>query len=195
MGQTSPDAARNSVLAALRDPAIARMGFGVGWILIFPHDYERVAKAIESGAISVQVNSDVLAGHGKYDYQANCFYLPQGGSDLDVLIHESTHAIFDIRKLATSTAESEGMAYIAQSLFYRIKFGPQSRYIPSMNQDPISWFGWQTIYDESLALAEILIKTPYITPDRAQGLFNAIGMTKDYIDQGQYAKYDGVPGA
>jgi hypothetical protein len=121
----SPDeAARKAVLAALRDPAVARMGFGVGFVLIFPRDYERVARAIESGAITVHADPSLGPHQANYNYQSNCFNVPPGISDLPLLIHEATHAIFDIRRIATGTGESEGMAYIAQALFSRVKYGP-----------------------------------------------------------------------
>ena len=146
----SPEvAARNAVLAALRDSTVAKMGFGVGQILIFPADYERVAKAIEGGAIKVKVDSSISAHMANYNYGNDSLNVPPGGSDANLLIHEATHAIFDLRGINCSTGESEGMAYIAQALFTRIKYGHQGRYIPSMDQHPVSWFGWQTIFDES----------------------------------------------
>jgi len=188
-------AARNAVLATLRDPAIKRMGFGVGSVLIFPFDYERVAKAIEGNKISVRVDPKGSAHMALYDYASDRFKIPPGGSNPDLLVHEATHAIFDIRKIATGTGVSEGMAYIAQALFQRIKFGPQARYVPAMDQGLISFMGWQMIFDLSRALAEVLIKTPYITRDRAEPLFNAVGMTVTYLGQGPNANYNGVPGA
>ena len=195
----SPDvAARNTVLAALRDRTVRRMGFGVGGILISPSDYEGVAKAIESSKIRVMVDSSPDASDhlAYYASNSNCFILPPSGDcDPSLVIHEATHAIFDIRKINCSTGESEGMAYIAQALFTRIKNGPQKRYIPAMDENPFSpfsWIGWQMIFDESSALAEILIKTPYITRDRAERLFNAIRMTKKYTDQGARTNNDGV---
>jgi hypothetical protein len=130
-----------------------------------------------------------------YDYASDRFKIPPGGSNPDLLVHEATHAIFDIRKIATGTGVSEGMAYIAQALFQRIKFGPQARYVPAMDQGLISFMGWQMIFDLSRALAEVLIKTPYITRDRAEPLFNAVGMTVTYLGQGRNANFNGVPGA
>jgi hypothetical protein len=186
---------RNAVLATLRDPAVARMSFKVGWILILPSDYERVAKAIESGAITVQVDPKVSSHMALYDYDSNSFHIPPGGSSPELLIHEATHAIFDLRSLSTSTGEAEGMAYIAQALFRRIKYGPQPRYIPDWGEGVFSHFGWQMIFDQAASLADILFRTPSITRDQAQILFNSVGMTVTYINQGSYAGYNGVPGA
>jgi hypothetical protein len=203
----SPDeVARKQVLAALRDPAVGRMNFGVGRVFIIAHDYERVAKAIESGVITVHVDSRLPAHMAEYWSgagptaldKANSFAVPPGGSDVSLLIHEATHAIFDIQKRPSYTAESEAVAYVAQTLFSRIKYGPSARYIVS--SDPahvMSWIAWQAIFDQASMLAEILIKTkpPYVTEDQAKLLYWAIGNTTTYINQGSNTSYDGVPGA
>jgi hypothetical protein len=204
----SPDeVARKQVLAALRDPAVGRMNFGVGRVFIIAHDYERVAKAIESGAITVHVDSRLAAHMAEYWSgagptaldKANSFAVPPGGSDPSLLIHEATHAIFDIQNRPSYTNESEALAYVAQALFSRIKYGPPSaRYIVS--QDPahvISWIAWQAIFDQASLLAEILITTkpPYVTEDQAKLLYWAIGNTITYINQGPNTSYDGVAGA
>jgi len=203
----SPDeVARKQVLAALRDPAVGRMSFGVGRVFIIAYDYERVAKAIESGIITVHVDSRLPAHMAEYWSgrgptaldKANSFAVPPGGSDVSLLIHEATHAIFDIQNRASYTAESEGVAYVAQALFSRLKYGPSARYIVS--QDPahvISWIAWQAIFDQASMLAEILtkVKPPYVTEDQAKLLYWAISNTVTYTNQGSSTSYDGVPGS
>lgn len=193
---TREEIARQAVLTTLRDPAVGRMVFGVGWVLILPNDYERVAKAIESGAITVHIDSSLPSHMAQYNSGANRLDVPPGGSDPALLIHESTHAIFDIRSLPASTSESEGIAYIAQALFGRLKYGrPRSRYMVSADPvNPVSWFGWQTIFDQSSALAEILVTTPYLRRDQVTMLFTAVSMTTTYINQGPDTSYNGVPG-
>jgi hypothetical protein len=203
----SPDeVARQQVLAALRDPAVGRMNFGVGRVFIIAYDYERVAKAIESGAITVHVDSSLAAHMAQYSPgrgptaldKPNSFAIPPGGSSQSLLIHEATHAIFDIQSRASYTAESEGTAYIAQMLFNRLKYGASSRHIVS--QDPahvVSWIAWQTIFDQASLLAEMLTKVspPYVTEDQAKMLYWAVSNTLTYIAQGSNTSYDGVPGA
>jgi hypothetical protein len=203
----SPDElARKQVLAALRDPAVGRMNFGVGRVFIIAYDYERVAKAIESGIITVHVDSrlaphmaEYWSGQGSTALdKANSFAVPPGGSDESLLIHEATHAIFDIQNRPSYTAESEGLAYVAQALFSRIKYGPSARYIVSADPAHVmSWIAWQAIFDQASMLAEILInaKPPYVTEDQAKVLYWAIGNTITYINQGSNTSYDGVPGA
>jgi hypothetical protein len=203
----SPDeVARQQVLAALRDPAITHMNFGVGRVFIIASDYERVAKAIESGVITVHVDSKVAAHMAEYWSQqgstpldrANSFAIPPGGSDPALLVHEATHAIFDIQKRDSYTNESEAVAYVAQALFTRLKYGPQNRYIVSQDPaHPVSWFAWQEIFDQSGMLADILLKIspPYVTEEQARILYWAIGGTITYIRQGPRTAYDGVPGA
>ena len=131
--------------------------------------------------------------------KANSFAVPPGGSDQALLIHEATHAIFDIQNRPSYTNESEALAYVAQALFSRIKYGPPAtRYIVSQTQRMwISWIAWQAIFDQASTLAEILIKTkpPYVTEDQAKMLYWAVGNTLTYINQGPNTSYDGVPGA
>src|SRR6185312_9446953 len=164
----SPDeVARKQVLAALRDPAVGRMSFGVGRVFIIAYDYERVAKAIESGIITVHVDSRLPAHMAEYWSgrgptaldKANSFAVPPGGSDVSLLIHEATHAIFDIQNRASYTAESEGVAYVSQAPAH-----------------VISWIAWQAIFDQASMLAEILtkVKPPYVTEDQAKLLYWAI---------------------
>jgi hypothetical protein len=193
--------ARKQVLAALRDPAVGHMNFGVGRVFIIAYDYERVAKAIESGVINVHVDSRLAAHMAEYWSgrgptaldKANSFAVPSGGSSPALLIHEATHAIFDMQNRASYTAESEAVAYVAQALFSRLKYGPSARYIVS--SDPVhvvSWIAWQAIFDQASMLAEILmkVKPPYATEDQAKFLYWAISYTVTYINQGSNTSYD-----
>jgi hypothetical protein len=191
------EVARQQVLKVLRDPAVAHMNFGVGRVFIIAYDYERVAKAIESGAITVHVDSRLASHMAEYWSRqgstaldkANSFAVPPGGSSDNLLIHEATHAIFDLQSRDSYTAESEGLAYVAQELFIRLKYGPQSRYIVSSDPaHPVSRFA---------LLAETLTKIhpPYVTEDQAKMLYWAISNTITYINQGPNTGYDGVPGA
>ena len=203
----SPDeVARKQVLAALRDPAVGRMNFGVGRVFIIGYDYERVAKAIESGIITVHVDSR-LPGHMAEYWsrrgptaldKANSFAVPPAGASEPLLIHEATHAIFDIQGRDSYTAESEGVAYVAQALYSLLKYGPSGRYIVS--SDPahlISWVAWQAIFDQASMLASIVrnVRPPYVTEDQAKLLYWAISNTITYMNQGSTTSYDGVPGA
>ena len=203
----SPDeVARKQVLTALRDPAVSRMSFGVGRVFIIAYDYERVAKAVENGIITVHVDArlaphmaEYWSGRGSTALdKGNSFAVPPGGSSESLLIHEATHAIFDIQRRDSYTAESEAVAYVAQALFSRLKYGPQARHIVS--SDPahvVSWIAWQAIFDHVSMLADILAKTkpPYVTEDQAKLLYWAISNTVTYINQGSRTSYDGVPGA
>ena len=203
----SPDeAARKQVLAALRDPAVSRMSFGVGRVFIIAYDYERVAKAIESGSITVHVDSSLAPHMAEYWSgpgptaldKANSFAVPPGGSSQSLLLHEATHAIFDIQGRASYTAESEAVAYVAQALFSLFKYGPTPRHIVSSDRaHVVSWIAWQTIFDQASMLANILTKVspPYVTEDQAKLLYWAVSNTVTYTNQGSKTSYDGVPGA
>ena len=193
---TPDEAARNLVLATLRDPVVQRMNFGVGRIFIRAKDYENVAKAIEGGFIKVKMNPSL--GHIAMYYWANpdnrIEVSPTTGAAL--IIHECTHAIFDVRMIATHVDETEGMAYVAQALYGLLKNGPTARYIVSSDPlHPISWASWQFIFDESTRLATTLLNTHRVTDDDAALLHWAIKHANIYqsrADSDQAEVNDGV---
>jgi hypothetical protein len=194
----SPDeTARRAVLAALRGRAIAGMNFGIGRIYIIAYDYEIIANAVESGKIGVKVDPS-LSNKAVYHPGINRIDVAPGGSDVSLIIHECTHAIFDVHKIRTRVEETEGLAYTAQALYGLLKYGPQARYIVSEDPGhPISWAAWQMIFDQSSALAQVLRLRPdhWVSADEASSLFWAIKNTTWYAPRvGHDEVNDGVPG-
>ncbi|HEX4810181.1 MAG TPA: hypothetical protein VH325_14675 [Bryobacteraceae bacterium] len=186
------DAARSLVLNTLRGPAIARMRFGIGRIVISPDQYESVARAIESGYITVVVDPS-LKNKAEYYWNLNEIHLATT-SDPALIVHECTHAIFDLRKITTRVEETEGVAYVAQALYGLILYGPSPRYIVSSDPGhPISWAAWQVIFDESTRLATMILKTPWVSDKDADSLYWAIGHTNWYKPRvGNVERNDGV---
>lgn len=69
--------------------------------------------------------------------------------DNGLIVHECTHAIFDLRKLTTSVEQSEAFGYLAQALYgWLVRGGPPARrYMVSPDYaDFWSWGGWQLIF-------------------------------------------------
>ena len=99
--------------------------------------------------------------------------------DEALIVHEATHAIFDLRAIPTVVEKkSESVAYIAQALYGLIKNGPGPRYIVSPNpKDPISWAAWQNIFDKSSRLADMILLQPRLNAADAAELFRAIRNT------------------
>jgi hypothetical protein len=187
-------AARFLVLSTLRGPFIGRMTFAVGRIHIYPRDYEKVAAAIEAGSITVK--ADPTVGHiAYYNPATNRITLSPELRDRGLIVHEATHAIFDIRALFTRVEESEGVAYVAQMLYGRFANPGAPRYIVSADPGhPMSWAAWQEIFDQSSRLAQQLTKNPTATDDDAADLYRAIRNANLY--QGRLRNLevnDGVP--
>lgn len=170
---TPEQAVRNRVLSILRGPVVGRMNFGVGRIFIPSSNYEMVAKAIEGGFITVKVDPS-LSNSAVYYWGYNRIDLSPT-SDPALIVHECTHAIFDLRKITTRVEETEGLAYVAQALYGLLDRGPSARYIVSRDPlHPVSWTAWQLIFDESSRLAGLLMSTHQVTDDDAATLSWAI---------------------
>jgi hypothetical protein len=194
---TADKDAKKLVLATLRGWPTRRIDFSVGRIYIRASDYERVAKAIEADAI--RVKADVgLSSKAYYNPATNRMTVNPEQPDEPLIVHEATHAIFDLRAIPTIVEESEGIAYIAQALYGLIKNGPRPRYIVSPNPgNPMSWAAWQIIFDESSRLADMILLQPRLVADDAAELFRAIrntgaGWYRDRI--GKLEINDGVDG-
>jgi hypothetical protein len=171
---TVDETARKEVLDALRSPTARRMNFGLGRFFISAGSYEQVADAIDRGFIHVKVQSS-FHNRAEYHPDINEIWLAPGTSQ-SLIIHECTHAIFDLRKYTSAVEESEGIAYVAQELFDELKSGPRGRYIVSSDPaDPVSWVAWQSIFDMATALAKrIAAGDPWIMTKDAQFFYWAI---------------------
>jgi hypothetical protein len=176
---TPDQVARNLVLTILRDPVVRRMNFGVGFLIISATYYEDIAKAIEAGKIVVKSNPAL--GHLAMYYGGASparIELSPTISDMGLIVHECTHAIFDMLKLTTNVEQSEGFGYLSQALYGQLKYGPSPRYSVPFHWPPHSWASWQTIFDESSRLAAILKTKFWISEAEAARLFGAFKTTR-----------------
>ena len=138
MGAEEDKKAKETVLAVLQDQSINKIRFKVNRREISPALYQKVAEAIKGGKITVLVEPTLLAGGeaGRYYseikvgkdmefYDVLVLRSPTLGANVaekfhsaQVIIHECTHAGFDLLKLAKMThAEHEAASYIAGALF------------------------------------------------------------------------------
>jgi len=171
---TPDQIARNLVLTTLRGPVIGRMNFGVGFLMISAGYYEDIAKAIEAGKIVVKLNpaSTTLAF---YNGGLKPPVIELGPStSRDLIVHECTHAIFDMLKITTRVEQSEAFGYLSQALYGLLSHGPSARYNVPFHMPALSWVAWQTIFDESKRLAGVLKTNFWVSDDDASGLFWAI---------------------
>jgi hypothetical protein len=115
-----------------------------------------------------------------------------------LIIHECTHAIFDMRKITTRVEQSEGFGYLSQALYEWLTRGgpPSSRYMVSADcADLKSRGGWQLIFDESTRLAGKLVKSSWIDESEVADLYAGIRATRTYRDRvGSAGTNDGIQG-
>lgn len=93
-----------------------------------PNDFLTVALNIEQGNIDVQ-QGGVAAGKARYFIKnegnslANTFYLGKNNAAPNVfhslLVHESVHAIYDVKGITMPWLDNEAIAYIAQGFYIK----------------------------------------------------------------------------
>jgi hypothetical protein len=155
--------ARDVVLAVLRDPIASHLAFKIGSVELRPGDLTAVAHAIETGKITIIHRP--LAGNMAYYTPKNPYnrmevgfdHLP-GPTDRALIVHESTHASFDVRSVPLTMEQSELMGYVAQAL-YQGKFGadlgdsvPQ----PAFSVNPSNFIAWTGIFGRAAAIAKAI---------------------------------------
>jgi hypothetical protein len=111
---------KDDVVEVLSDYRIPWIRFSAGPINVNVEEYDRVANFVGSGAIKVKATKGVKM----YDPPSNTLYLRDGDSRYDVnirsgILHECTHIISDISKVAVSRLHDEAAAYLAQYTFYK----------------------------------------------------------------------------
>lgn len=124
---TKPSAgelAKQTILKILRNPAIARIKFKIDSFAVSPRSYAQVAGLIKDGRIRVEYNWGV--GTSAYYYEIKNkievgFTAATSLTKRAQVVHECTHAAFDVHLYSKSTvATSEAAAFVAECLFARI---------------------------------------------------------------------------
>jgi len=126
-----------TVMRIIRDPWISKVRFTLGEFSIFDWQYERVAMAIARGKITCEVgvkpNRELrsgLATECRYDPETRQLQFPDeqygssSGRQRFSIVHEATHASFDIQYGNGEGKEflaidDEAAAWLAQSVYMR----------------------------------------------------------------------------
>ncbi len=131
----------NTVIRILRQPGLAKIGFTLNGLSVTGHGYGLVAKAIEEKKIECRVvdkfesqgSAELAAGstvEARYNVDANAMLLPREdyGSvnhlEEASVVHEATHAIFDLAATSCNTRtlaiDDESAAIFAQALYLKL---------------------------------------------------------------------------
>ena len=119
---------RTNVLHVLRGEEAARIRFtfpfAAGTVTISPKSFDYVASAIEMGKVKVVPTTVFPAGvAGQYisGTPNELHVLPVVGREqLGQILHECTHALFDLTQTHVTANEDEAAAYVVDALYFRM---------------------------------------------------------------------------
>ena len=118
---------RRRVLNILRGHEAARIRFtvpvGSATITINTHTFQDVARAIEADDIAIDVDTPMPAGVGaQYLDDVDTLQIPPifGREQEGELLHECTHAWFDLKSTSIPALDEEATAYVVSSLYFRV---------------------------------------------------------------------------
>jgi hypothetical protein len=122
------------VIGVLSGVEATRIRFTIpvgGGITINRFTFQRVAGAIKRGDVHVKVTTTFPAGVGaQYDPSTNTIETPPviGRVDEGLVLHECTHAFFDLASTAIPALDDEATAYVVDALYFRMTGLPRNRW-------------------------------------------------------------------
>lgn len=138
---------KQTVLGILRDSDTQKIKpFSFGGIGFDPKTFPVLAGFIDRG--QVRVDDSGKDGMAEYDYKTNTIILGFTWTIDHVkealIVHECTHAVYDVAKTKMSTAISEAIAYIVQCQYLLVKRGDGKRLTsPSKAKDLVFELAWK----------------------------------------------------
>jgi hypothetical protein len=119
---------RAKILNLLRGSVAARIRFTFpfrfGTVTIAGASFGRVARAIEGGQVSLQVTTTFPSGvAGTYTSGTpNVLRVAPlvGRVEEGLLLHECTHAVFDLTRTKVTDNEDEAASYVVDALYFRM---------------------------------------------------------------------------
>lgn len=107
------------------EAARIRFTFPAGGVnhTITAHVFHRVARAIRHGHIHVTVTTTLPVGVGaQYHTDTDTIEAPRviGRPDEGLILHECTHAFYDITSNPINALDDEASAYVVDALYYRM---------------------------------------------------------------------------
>ena len=119
---------RNQVVQLLRGPEASRIRFtfpfAAGTVTISPVSFNRVATAIESGQMRIDVTNAFPPGvAGQYiSGTPNTLRIKPlaGRVESGLVLHECTHAVFDLTQTHVTANDDEAASYVVDALYFRM---------------------------------------------------------------------------
>lgn len=153
---------KRTVMGILRDSDTQKIkSFSFGGIGFDAQTFPILADFVDRGQIKVDDSGS--DGSAEYDYKTNTIILGFTWT-LDyvkqaLIVHECTHALYDVANKKMSTAVSESIAYIVQCQYLLVKRGDGKRLVsPNKAKDLVFELAWKMAAKiqkgESLTLTE-----------------------------------------
>lgn len=182
---------KDQVISTLENANVTRIHFSFGPVRVDSPGYTSVKDAVRDDRIRVVHVPSLGANRAVYRYSHNVFRLgfSSVGGNPDrqaLLIHEATHAIFDVNDMDMKLKESEAGAYIAQCMFfyYLNEAAIQGGQSPTFS-NPILSAAWP--------IAVAATSTPSIPVTSLEPLYRAIADNHQYSGRADDdIDYDGV---
>jgi hypothetical protein len=119
---------RNRLLQVLRGPEAARIRFTFpfsgGTCTIAPQSFQFVANAIDRGTVRLDITHDFPDGvAGQYVAGPPKVLRIQpilGRVEEGLIMHECTHALFDLTRTAVTANQDEAASYVVDALYFRM---------------------------------------------------------------------------
>ncbi len=138
---------KKTVTGVLNDADTQKIkSFSFGGVGFDPKTFPLLAGFIDRGKIKVDDSGS--NGSAEYDYKTNTIILGFTWT-LDyvknaLVVHECTHAVYDVAKQKMSTAISESIAYIVQCQYLLVKRGDGKRLTsPNSAKDLVFELAWK----------------------------------------------------
>lgn len=139
---------KQDVLDTLSDPTLYRILIYAEGLWISGATFYAVRKAIEDGKIAVEEGTETIA---KYFPKENKIVTQVGTSPAGIhprslLLHECTHAMFDVLKFQISTITEEVLCYIVQFAYKHAKLPSYAVSVDASLDHTSQGYMWQTFY-------------------------------------------------
>lgn len=140
--------AKKTVTGNLRDGDTQKIKpFSFSGIGFHPKTFPVLADIIDRGKITVEYDSE-MGGMAEYDYSTNTIVLGFTWTFEEtknaLVIHECTHAVYDVAQAKMTTAISESIAYIVQCQYLLVKLGDKKRLTsPNKAKDLVFELAWK----------------------------------------------------
>lgn len=147
---------------------------------------------VTQGALNVKLDMS-QSSSAYYKAGSNTLYIKFVGADSitrqALIVHETTHALFDFKAAKMDIAASESIAYIAQCLYARANSGnsdPDARlYDEKSSKDKVFEIGWE--------IAGKILNGGSVSSDDVSNMRSAVSHHPYYAsNHGSTADFDGI---